>query len=49
MASHLFNRPAPTLRLFPRLAAPLAAVLDHPIMFVTVVWLVAYVAIAFMA
>jgi hypothetical protein len=57
MASHLFNRAAPIERPYlapapsqetPPLPA-LAAVFNHPIMFVTAVWLAAYVAIAFMA
>lgn len=58
MASHLFNRAAPNERPYlapaPSQETPLlpalAAVFNHPIMFVTAaVWLAAYVAIAFMA
>jgi len=48
MASHLFNRTAPTAQQ-ETLPLALAAVLAHPILFVTAVWLAAYVAIAFMA
>ena len=57
MASHLFNRAAPieTPSIAPAepqetpLPPALSAILAHPIMFVTAVWLAAYVAIAFMA
>ena len=49
MASHLFNRAAPTVPQEIPLSPPLAAAFNHPIMFVTLVWLTAYVAIAFMA
>ena len=49
MASHLFNRTAATARQETPLPLALAAVLAHPILFVTAVWLAAYVAIAFMA
>jgi hypothetical protein len=46
MASHLFNRAA---ALETRLSPALAVVLAHPLIFVTAVWLAAYVAIAFIA
>jgi hypothetical protein len=49
MASHLFNRAAPPAPQEIPLPPPLAAVFNHPIMFVTAVWLAAYVAIAFVA
>jgi hypothetical protein len=57
MASHLFNRAVPAARPSIAPATPqetplppaLAVALHHPIMFVTAVWLAAYVAIAFMA
>ena len=49
MASHLFNRTAPTAQQETPLPLAPAAVLAHPILFVTAVWLAAYVAIAFMA
>ena len=46
MTSRLFNRAAPLAPQETPLPPALAAVFNHPIMFVTVVWLVAYVAIA---
>jgi hypothetical protein len=56
MTLHLFNKAIPMARLSPQPAPPqetplppaLAAILDHPIMFVTTVWIVFYVAMALM-
>ena len=49
MVSHLFNRAAPVAPQVMPLPPVLIAFFNHPIMFVTAVWLAAYVAIAFMA
>ncbi len=49
MASHLFNRAAPVAEQETPVPPALRAVLAHPIMFVTAVWLAAYIAIALMA
>ena len=57
MASHLFNRAAPTAQPSIAPVAPhetylppaLSVALAHPIIFVAAVWLAAYVAIALMA
>jgi hypothetical protein len=46
MTSRLFNRAAPLAPQETPLPPALAAIFNHPIMFVTGVWLVAYVAIA---
>jgi hypothetical protein len=49
MTSRLFNRAAPLAPQETPLPPALAAIFNRPIMFVTGVWLVAYVAIALVA